>query len=377
MVKVIALQDGVHLGDDDNALAIAFGCAKGAPVEQINIHNPQRLAEFLIPYDKEDIILIGAGVQSLPLLQAVGSQQELPQVKTVWSGHQHPVQLDQRAIGILDNIVLPDYEIGHALKLLAQEKVISSGNSVPTTKTTDHIITAYESAVTQGTLPQAQHYIAVVLGGDAVEKDGTVKSYSAEEAFAMGQMVGQQAVEHDYTVLATNGPRTGAYSDGVRHEDAHQAGAPLDSVSQAFLAGLQAAGLPEQQQAFYNFTYGEQSALDSLLGAVASHTGSHILIPADSTTMLSEAVQTLPTGRLLAYDTSAMNDAHRQQVEQLVTEGRAYRLDSERKNLIAPSQLADTPPIPNHEMVAQAVLASLENPQRITTQPVKVLVSTR
>ena len=372
MVKIVNLKDGAHIGDDDNAKSIAQALAaktKSDKPTDIDIKDTDKLLQLLS--SSEEIVVVGAGTQSIKTLSNLSQN---PNITTIWSGHQQPNVLEGNDIKAIDKIILPEYAVGYGLKTFAPEKIIACDYGVPNSKTVETYLNDCKNAKNDGIIiPPAEKYLTVVLGGDAVDKAGNVREYSPTEAFDIGKMMGEQAIRDNYAVLATNGPRTGSHKNGEK-TDAHNQDAPLDEVSQAFIAGLKQAGLPKAQQQFYDFRFGEKSALNALMGVVASNPKNFIYMPAESTSMISEAIENLPVGRTIIYDVNSASEEHAKQVNKVFNDGYAYRLDVANYQLQSPPKLAVQPPMRASEQAAEQVVSYLMQPKQEIAQTAQIAI---
>lgn len=317
MVTIITVIDGKHIGDDNNAKGTAAALKRKYPdattMEWNSVENVDVL-KGLAAAAEGPIYIIGAGEQSLEPLAAMHG---VAGVVTSWSGHMQFDSLTDEIIRQIDSIHLPSYEVPHTMRLKHREKLCLTPHGVPHNVAQGTFTRAYEEK--KQSLPEAERYLAVVLGGDAPAAGGAPQYYSEEEAKLLGKEVAVQASEKRAVVIATNGPRTGKIDPetGKERPNNHQVGAPLDPVSAAFQEGLKQARLAEDQYCFYDFKFGSPSAYNAIMGAVAATPGSTVYLPGESTSMLTEGVENLKPGTIMAYDTGAMNEAHRKQVKSL------------------------------------------------------------
>ena len=122
----------------------------------------------------------------------------------------------------------------------------------------------------------------------------------------------------------TNGPRTGRF-DPETKEDAnfHQKGGSLDPVTQVFMESLS----DKSRVRLYNFEKGGSSLFKALLG-VTSETKGSVLVSGESTSMISQAIDTMPKGSVVLYNHGAMQDIHEQHMRDEFLKGRVFFLDT-------------------------------------------------
>ena len=369
MVKIVNLKDGAHIGDDNNAKSIAQALAdktNSAQPTDIDIKETDKLLGLLS--SSEQIVVVGAGEQSIKTLSHLAQN---PNITTIWSGHQQPNIFEGGDINAIDKIILPEYAVGYGLKTFAPDKIIACDYGVPNSKNVKNYLKDCQNAASDGIIiPPADKYLTVVLGGDAVDKAGNAREYSPTEAFDLGKMMGEQAIRDNYTVLATNGPRTGSHSNS----NAHHENEPLDEVSTAFIAGLKQAGLPKAQQEFYDFRFGKKTALNALIGVVATDPKNFLYVPAESTSMISEAIENLPVGRTIIYDVNSASEEHAKQVSKVFNDGYAYCLDVANYQLQSPKKLATQPPMRADEQAAEQVVSYLMQPKPKIAQTAQIAI---
>lgn len=162
--------------------------------------------------------------------------------------------------------------------------------------------------------------LLVVLGGDVQNKDGTWHLYSTEETKKLADLVALFMKEYniDYVII-TNGPRTGRIDSHTKSQDATSGYHHLDPVTLAFSKALEEKGISFQLE---NFVFGQPSQFPVLLGLLQK-TGGLALIPGESTSMISQAIDCLPHGHIMIFNHSAMGSVHQHHVKSERKAGRA------------------------------------------------------
>lgn len=304
MVKIVALL-GSSDGDNSNALGVQAALSaqyEAAGVEVDDELTAEEIAGNFSP--NERYILIAAGETMLDPL--IGYKR--PNVLTAWSGHEPPQEFMAKAKA-LDSVHLPDYTVSPQMRRTLGGKLVTTPHGVPHSLSEEMCLLDFTAALAMRgpqSVPDAQRYCVIVLGGDDKER-----KFTPQEAKELGLHEGQWAKDNGATLLATNGPRTGGREN-------HKPGMDIDPVSRAFLEGVAQSGIPHNQVAFYPYLDDDKpSMFTALLGAVSIKPGSLALIPGDSSSMLTQAVDILPKGTIEAYSTSAMNSNHHAQVARL------------------------------------------------------------
>jgi len=310
MIKVLALAHPDFAGDNANALGMQAALAEhyeqqGVPVETTATEEELAALTAGKALPDRQYVILGAGQSQLAHLEAL----KQPNVMTVWSGHQPAPELLEKSRA-LDVVHLPEYAVTAPLRTVLGHRLVTSPHGVPHSLTENIINTAYGKLAPS--LPPAGKFLLVMLGGDT-PPDGT---FSPQEAFSLGQQMGNYATQQEFTLIGTNGPRTGGVGT-------HEPGMPLDEVSKSFLDGVNTSGLAAERQQFHPFVRGEESAYKGLLGAVKSREGSIAVLPGDSASMLTEAIDMLPLDSVAAYPTQAMQEIHHKQLKTVAEKGYA------------------------------------------------------
>lgn len=338
-INIITLIDGIHKGDDANAIATTSETKKlldnkGYAVTS-NITNTTSSAVN----DNIDIIIAAGNHHIEPLLE---SKQKNNNIYTSWSSHQLPINLPQAA-EVIDNIALPKHIIDDNLKLVISLQHANLTETVGVAHNTmaKDLIPEYHKLKNQ--IINSDKYNLVVLAGDATDQYGQMQYYTPEESFKLGEYFGKNSQNDGSVVIATNGPRTGKHNPKTGEVTlSHRNVSPetkealpniLDPVSQAFLDGLNSVGLvKDKHYNFFDFRFGKDgviSAYKGLLGATISNEGSSVYMPGESSSMISEACDLLPDGAVIIYDNDAMSESHQKHVKSVYEQGSAHRLSGD------------------------------------------------
>ncbi len=176
----------------------------------------------------------------------------------------------------------------------------------------------------QSELPEGKTYLGVVLGGDAPTPTKEINLFTKEDAEKVAAYVIKKAQESNASVLISNGPRTGKYTlEKMEIKTAHRDG-KLDSVTAHFKEILETK-LGETRVKVFDFQFDQKPPYNSfelILGAVKATKG-ELLVPGDSTSMISEAIDTMAPQRVVVYENSAINEVHHAHIASEFEAGRA------------------------------------------------------
>ena len=285
---------------DSNAVSAIASKVNAAEIRYYQDGKPAAaLAELEATINPVDqYVLVISGPHGLKLLaaalksdaiQALIAQQRLT---ISWSGHKPTADFAQyiphlNVVGLLHEAITPKLRAALGTRLLDME-------FVPNTLTVADMQSGTALLEWNINHPHAQipdsptGYIFANLPGDAPDETDAYKYYPAAEAYNLGVALAKDALASKQFLLATNGPRIGRYyadspdakkpimrrfrTDGANlawqelselsqqeiedptpQNKPHIKGAPLDPISAAFLAGLEAGGLPATQFLFVDF----------------------------------------------------------------------------------------------------------------------------
>lgn len=182
----------------------------------------------------------------------------------------------------------------------------------------------------QKELPACKTYLGVVLGGDAPipgpSKD--MKLFTEEDATQLANYVAQNAVP-EACILVLNGPRTGKHDPDKKeiltvHREGHS-----DRITELFEQKLRENGIKHMK--VFDFQHGSQArynSFDLALGAVKAARNGKMIVPGESTSIVSEAIDTLSPGQVLVYENGAMNEVHKAHITSELTAGRVSVLQN-------------------------------------------------
>jgi hypothetical protein len=173
-------------------------------------------------------------------------------------------------------------------------------------------------------LPPCSNYVGVILGGDAPLPPPAkgMKWFTEEDVIRLANFVTQHAKGNKACVLVLNGPRTGKYDKNQQEVLTVHRNGESDPLSKLFLQKLKEAGV---KTTFFDFQHKSPdnkkselpfNAFELVVGAIKAHKGT-LLVPGESTSMISEAVDLLfPTPRKvpIVYLNNAMNEVHKAHV---------------------------------------------------------------
>lgn len=321
--NLILLSNHDNAGDHNQVLGIAEAFKKLSPnitVKDINTKTTSASAikDMVTPVDKT--IVIGSGEGGILGIQDLTPQKNLVICLTshmILGGYSDP-NLRQK----VNFLALPV----HAHDTLATEwkgKLINT-TGVAHNRSSKDALKAFELG--KGTLPAAcSSYLAVYLGGDAPTPEKVTKLFTEAEAKELADYVAKNA--GDSCILVLNGPRTGKHDAKLQEiKTAHRDG-ELDHVTAAFKKQLESQVDPKKVK-IYNFQFGQDlgyNTFDLILGALLENDGK-ILVPGESTSVISEAIDVLPAGKVTIYTNGAMNEIHEKHVKSEADAGRASLL---------------------------------------------------
>ena len=213
-----------------------------------------------------------------------------------------------------DWLALPSHTLNNTFYRLAMDsgmkaKVIPT-NGVPHDKVID-TKKCKEDAKFYNLDPQANSpYFGVILGGDAKNETGTFQFYEAWETQKQAKyLISELKKSPGVVLLVMNGPRTGANDPSTKQpiKDAHRDGKP-DDVTTAFMACFKEAGL-ESRVRLFDFQYNKVFHVETLYYLIKK-TGGQIWVNADSSSMLTEAIDLVGKKHVHVLTNEAMNVTH-------------------------------------------------------------------
>lgn len=309
-----------NAGDRNQLLGISRAY-KGEPkVEELDTKtNPtatvrDKVAEASV---NDNVIVIGSGEGGISGVQAITPQKNVVVCLSshmVLEGYSDPDLMEKVTFLALPSHASESVSEGWKSKLIPTTGVAHNRTSEDAQK-------AY--SLGKDTLPACESYFGVYLAGDAPTPSKEIKLFTPEEARDLADYVAKEAGES--CVLVLNGPRTGKHdADKQEIKTAHRDGA-LDRVTAAFKERLESKMGPDKVHVidfqFDGLKLG-YNTFDLVLGALLEKGGA-ILVPGESTSAISEAIDVLPTRRVTIYKNGAMNEVHEKHVFREGAAGRA------------------------------------------------------
>jgi hypothetical protein len=321
--ELLIYRDPGHKGDENQA--------RGVIKAYSNVVRDVEVKEFYIGQEKELIAAVNKPREenaNKPIVIAVGEKTvasfaQLVPLKGATTIHlchmvttDHPALLDK-----VDYLALPTHSMGDFANEIAKTTTqLIKTTGVAHNRQIEDIEKVYKEQDNQ--IPSRPAYLGIILAGDAANPDKTISLFTKANATELARYVA--SVLQDKHLLIINGPRTGKY-DSVTLEEiktAHRTGQP-DVITQAFVDALKERGVQQDQFTLFDFQFGKSTGkeMDLVLGAIRA-TNSTILVPGESTSSISESVDVLPSGAVVVYPNTAMNDVHRAHVKSEFDAGR-------------------------------------------------------
>lgn len=260
-----------------------------------------------IKKNKQDYhIVLGMGSHGLAMLREISNESSHENIITIWAGHQIFAELDD-GINLFNLITLPSYAVNDDF----QRKFTHSKTKLVKTYSVAHNMDyqQLDSELKQWKtmIPKAKHYMGVVLGGDADEKNGTIRCFEPNEAIKLANTLIALNKENPTFFLITNSNRTGRYHPETKEIINYHTENVADQTSQALLNALNKASIAYQ---FFNYTINQVSAYKAILGQIKQSPQNAILVTGDSSMMISEIVDLLPDNAIYIAKISSMNETH-------------------------------------------------------------------
>ena len=251
-----------------------------------------------------------------------------------------------------DIVVLPEHVLGEDLrkKLTGANTVLVSTRGVPHNLQLADIDEDYNKYKSQ--IAVNEKYLAVILAGDVPDGKDKYKCYITEEAEKLAMYVSDMALKNNYFVLVSNGPRTGKYDCQAQNKrDVHDQNSSLDPITLRFQQVLTKRNVPFK---LFDFKLNQPSMYKALLGSVLHNNNSLILVPGESTSMVSEVIDTINSDRVIVYFTPTMNQEHIKHVRQEFDYGHASVIDQDM-HLQLKENKTSISTTPANEVIAKAI----------------------
>ncbi len=393
--QILLLTNPQNVGEVNQLRGVAHSLQKLTPLTKWNIselpHSQlqkiySQIEAALSQENTVGIIVVSSGDYGIDALKQVnehffGKNSKLsknarlkPKIITVHLSHQlldrqqALLRTIQNSYGV-DLMVLP----GHALKSGEVELWLNWDPSITTcileTIGVCHDMSKQklelEYEANKKLIPTAKSYCIVILGGDSQLSDGKKWLYfTPEEAERIATLVFKTANKENQYILVLNGPRTGKHNPktGELNIEVH-CNEQLDAVSARFIQYFQKKGYKKIQ--LFDFHHGEPSLYAAVLGAALHAQNSTIWIAGESTSMISENIDSLKgSASIYLYEHKAMTETHKRHLQAEYEAGRAnwVSIDGEIHYSHSCSFFQSAS---NSEMVAQKILDLLEDKKEI------------
>lgn len=353
-LKLYLLSNHDNAGDHNQTLGIRKAFEKLAseeyPTEDLNTKTTPALAikeTIQKELTQEKVIVIGAGEGGI---DGIAELPKHPNLITCLTSH---MPLDRyknkEVLEKVDFIALPTH-VASAVKNELGSKLIET-TGVAHNRCLDMAI--YEKW--KADLPHADVYLGVYLGGDAPAPENEMKLFTQKDADSLAKYVIQKGKTVPRTcILVLNGPRTGKFdAEKKENTSVHRMG-HADPITDFFAQRLAESGVKYKILDFQYDTKPPYNAVDLVAGAVSATNGT-MIVPGESTSVISESIDTLPRGKVIVYHNSAMNEVHKDHVSSELKSGRVVVLEDYR-DIKAPAAQEGGATPPAAQVIAQRLL---------------------
>ncbi len=280
-----------------------------------------------------------------PVFLAVGSfglkeilKQSRKDKFLVYVSHQESSDLFQ-LINKIDILALPHHSVSNSLRKAIKNsstKLIETVGVAHNLKK-DDLKKEWKQNRTQ--FPNAKKYLVVMLGGDSLNADNIHWTlFNKEDAKKLAHFLIKKAKKENFYILVFNGPRTGMHDEkGEIDKEAHRGN--LDKVTNVFVKELK-----KSKFTLLDFQYDKANLYKASLGLILQEDYKHsvVLIPAESTSMVSEAVDTVDTENIWVYEHSASLATHHRHVSLENDFGRIGKLLDKGFRLVSRKKIAES-----------------------------------
>jgi hypothetical protein len=352
MPVIVTLTNKSNAGDNNAAIAISSALKNSLDARDenslCNVSNPDEIAALksrIVSEKTNHFIVVGCGAHMLEPLQILKSAN----VTTAFAAHQIPQNI--LLSSYFDSIAFPKHVIDEELREFYGDKLTETIGVAHNLTKADCVV-EFEKRPELVEIAKNPKILVAILGGDAPLPSGVQQYYLPAEAIKLAEYCAAKARE-GFFVVATNGPRTGKFNpENGADLNTHRVVDPktaakidykLDLVTQAFCEKMQASGFVEGSGfKLYDFKFlekGVDSAYKGILSMAVQSSASQasaaagnikevsVLVPGESTSMISECCDFLPAQAVVIVPNGAMNSDHSAHVKSVIESGQARFFD--------------------------------------------------
>lgn len=320
-LKVYLLSNHNNAGDRNHTLGIANHLSAQAIEIDTSSTSPESIKEDVLKALKnEKVIVLGAGEGGVQGIQQLST---MPNLTIALSSHMYLPSYSDDVINKVNFIALPKHTPDNDKKKLGAKLIEVTG--VPHNRERKVAEQTYNEWKKE--LPACSRYVGVMLGGDAPTPTNQIRLFTKKDA----EQLAKYLAEHtkDECILVLNGPRTGKHDDNHNVISTAHKNGKLDKVTQHFVHLLKEQ-LDSKRVKVFDFQFNNKTpynSFDLAIGAI-NETDGYLLIPGDSTSMVSEAIDNIKPGHVLIYTNNAMNEIHTAHVQTELEASRASVLEN-------------------------------------------------
>ena len=302
-------------------------------IEEVESSDLSKTFALLAKHSSTKNLVIAAGAEGINILREIKSKS--PGIFSVYLSHQiydnsSALLMTEHSPNGANLIVLPKHVVTskfESLAMVSKTKLMTIVGVAHNLHKSD-IEKAYEKQVLSMPGTTADKYMLVIMGGDAQNPDGSWNYFTKKDASKLATIV-QKSIDQDTYVFVLNGPRTGKHNPDTKEEnqEAHRS-AKLDPVTQIFVDHFK----NREKFHVFDFQYGKAGMYRPLLGKMLHSANSKIFVPGESTSMISEIVDSVGSNekhQIFAYEHSAMTKVHKAHIS---SEHAAGRINLVSKN---------------------------------------------
>ena len=344
LIKILVLCSALNAGDVSHSKAVLEAISNNNITVQKYEIDASKPADFVEKEYKVATEQIGGGKYITFAVgeKAMGALDDLAKSNALDTKHSYT------ALGIhqyfdtisklqLNYIDIPEATLDTKAKLGVISKIPAKTLTfaVPANNPTPQILKeSYDNWDTKDKPSLGGKYIIVMLPGDAPDQSGKMQYYTTQSNKTLFDDVQKlwKKLGPDYKVIVQNGPRTGKHDSTTgkiaclhEYKNGEDSKIAVDKISQQFIDDLRAAGI---DHSFYNFAFeldGDKKRVVSYFNQLlylAQNSNSYFVLPGESVSMLGQIPLYIESDRIIAFQPSSMNSAHKSIFDLAV--GRSY-----------------------------------------------------